>query len=84
MKNMMVKLAKLVKLARVKFDRDGEGGSEALGMRIVLSISEMDQNWNQLDLRKVVHILKTVFQYFYYLVFGIPNTSNFKLRDVLH
>ena len=46
MKNMMVKLAKLVKLARVKFDRDGEGGSEALGMGIVLSISEMDQNWN--------------------------------------
>ena len=77
MKNMMVKLAKLVKLDTVRFDRDGEGGSEALGMRIVLLISEM-------DLRKVVHVLKTVFQYFYYLVFGIPNTSNFKLRDVLH
>ena len=46
MKNMMVKLAKLVKLDTVRFDRDGEGGSEALGMRIVLSISEMDQHWN--------------------------------------
>ena len=46
MKNMMVKLAKLVKLDRVKFGSDREGGSDALGMGIVLSISEMDQNWN--------------------------------------
>ena len=35
-------------LAKVKFDRDGEGGREALLLvwGIVVSIFEMDQNWN--------------------------------------
>ena len=35
---------------------------------IAVSVSETCQNWNQLDPGKTVHILKTTFQYFYYLV----------------
>ena len=45
-------------LARVKCDRDMGGGREALV-------------WNYLDPRKAGHILKTIFQYFYYPVFRI-------------
>ena len=54
-----------------KFKRDGEGGREALGMRIIVSIFEMDQKWNQLDPRKPVPNLRTISQYFHYLVFRI-------------
>ena len=56
-------------LARVKCDRDDERGREALGEGNCSSIFEMDHNWNYVDPRKAVHILKTIFQYFYYLVF---------------
>ena len=35
-----------------------------LALGIVVSIFEIDQNWNYLDPRKVGHILKTNFQYF--------------------
>ena len=45
-------------LARVKCDRDMGGGREALV-------------WNYLDPRKAGHILKTIFQHFYYPVFRI-------------
>ena len=58
-------------LASAKFDRNGvreAGGSEALGVCIVVSIFEMDKNWSYLNPRKAVHVLKTIFQYFYYLV----------------
>ena len=34
------------RLAGVKFDRNGEGGREALSMLIVVSTFKMDQNWN--------------------------------------
>ena len=34
-------------LARVKLDKDGEGGKEAVGMgNHSITISEMEQNWN--------------------------------------
>ena len=39
--------------------------------KIVVSIFEMHHNWNELDPRKAVRILKIVFQYLYYLVFRI-------------
>ena len=58
-------------LARVKFDRHGEGDSEALGMsNCSINIwdgSEQEFAW----FKKTVHILKTIFQCFYYLVFRI-------------
>ena len=38
---------------------------------IVVSLLKMDQDQNQIDPRKAVHILKILFQYFYYLVFRI-------------
>ena len=38
---------------------------------IVVSIFQLDQNWNQLDPRKAVHILKTIFQYFYFTQFTL-------------
>ena len=44
-------------LARVKFDRDGKG--------VKLQVCGIVAS------RKAVHILKTIFQYFYYLVFRI-------------
>ena len=37
----------------------------------VVSVFEVNQNQNQLDPRLAVHILKTIFQYFYHLVFRI-------------
>ena len=40
---------------------------------IVVSMFEMDQNWNLFDPKKVVPIL---------LLSGISNTSIFKVRDV--
>ena len=46
-------------LAKVNFSRDGERGSKALGIRNSVSIFE------------IFHILKTIFQYLYYLVIGI-------------
>ena len=39
--------------------------------QILESVFEMDRNWNQLDPGKAVCILKTIFKYFYYLVFQI-------------
>ena len=45
---------------------------------IVVSILKMDQDQNQIDPRKAVHILKIV------LLSGISNTSIFKVHDVLH
>ena len=36
---------------------------------MVGSMFEMDQNWNKLGPLKAVHILKTIFQYFCYLLF---------------
>ena len=33
-------------LARIKYDRDSEGGREALGVGIVVSVFEMDPNWS--------------------------------------
>ena len=38
---------------------------------IVVSIFQLDQNWNQLDPRKAVHILKTIFQHFYFTQFTL-------------
>ena len=35
-----------LQLAKVQFDKDGAGGREALCMGTVVSIFEMDQNWN--------------------------------------
>ena len=45
----------------------------------VILIFEMDQNWNQLDLRKAVQILKIVVQFFYYT----SNPSIFKLIKLI-
>ena len=38
---------------------------------IVVSRFQLDQNWNQLDPRKAVHILKTIFQHFYFTQFTL-------------
>ena len=65
-------------MGRVKFDRDCQGGTEALVWGIVVSTIEMDQNWNYLHPIKAVHIFKTIFQS------GISNTWIYKVRDVLH
>ena len=43
----------------------------------------MDQNWTYLDIRKSAHILKTIFQYFYNLVFLIHRLIA-TVCDVLH
>ena len=48
---------------------------------IVVSIFEMDQNWNYLDPRKTVHI-QSNFPIF--LLSGISNRSIYKVCDVLH
>ena len=55
----------------VKFDRDGKGNRQPLGVENCSIHIQMDQNWDQFDPRKAVYILKTIFQYFYYLVFRI-------------
>ena len=51
-------------LAKMKFDKYGKGGRKAPGVRLC-SIS----TWNGLE--KTVHILKTIFQYFYCLAIRI-------------
>ena len=58
---------------------------------IVVSIFEMDQNWNQLGLKKPGHILKTIFQYFYYvyvykgfIILLLLNTLIFKVCDYIY
>ena len=45
---------------------------------IAVSIFEMDQNWHELNPRKLVRILKIVFSIF--LLSGISNTSIFKVH----
>ena len=50
--------------------------------QIVVSILEMDQNWNLLDPRRAAHILKTIVEIF--LLSGVSNTLTFKVHDVLH
>ena len=50
--------------------------------QIVVSILEMDQNWNLLDPRRAARILKTIVEIF--LLSGVSNTSTFKVHDVLH
>ena len=59
-------------LARVNFDRDSEGDRKAIEMGYYsINILDGSKNWNQLNLGKTFHILKTIFQYFYYLVIRI-------------
>ena len=48
----------------------------------VVSIFEMDHNWNYIDPRKTVHILKNNFLIF--LLSGISNDFICMVRDVLH
>ena len=48
---------------------------------IVVSIFDMDQNWDWLEPRKAVHNVKTIFQY---ILSGVQNTSMFKVGDFLH
>ena len=58
-------------LARVKSERwRGRQWSSVSG--ILVPIFEMDQCRNKLGSRKAVYTLKTISQYFYYLVFRIP------------
>ena len=58
-------------ISRAQLDKDGQAGKEDIGSGAVVSIFEKNQNPNQLDLGKTGHILKTIFQYFYYLVIPI-------------
>ena len=68
----MIKIVlKRVQYAKVKFYRDGEESREALGMEncsiIIWDELELELAWS----KKATHVLKTVFQYSYYLVFWI-------------
>ena len=69
-------------LARVKFDRDGEGGREALGMgNCSINIwdgSDLELAWS----KKSSSSFENNFPIF--LLFGNSNTSIFKVRGVLH
>ena len=69
-------------LTRVKFDRDGEGGREALGMGncsiIIWYGSELESAWS----KKGTLYFENNFPTF--LLSGILNPSIFKVCDVLH
>ena len=69
-------------LPRVKCDRDGKGGREVLGMENssvnIWDGSELELAWS----KKSSLYFENNFPLFF--LSGISNTSNFKLRDVLH
>ena len=69
-------------LTRVKFDRDGEGGREALGMGncsiIIWYGSELESAWSKKDTLYFENNFPT------FLLSGILNPSIFKVCDVLH
>ena len=71
---MMKIVLKRVQYAKVKFYRDGEESREALGMEncsiIIWDKLELELAWP----KKATHVLKTVFQYSYDLVFWIHRT----------
>ena len=69
-------------LARVQFDRDGEGNREALGMaNCSINIwdgSELELAWS----KKSSLFFENNFSIF--LLSGVSNASTFKVRDILH
>ena len=69
-------------LAKIKFDRDGEGGRKALGM-VNCSInisheSKLELAWS----KKSSSYFESNFPIF--SLSGVLNTGTFKMRDVLH
>ena len=66
-------------MARVKFDGDGKGGTESLGMENC-SINILDGS----ELKLACWTKQFIFWKQFFIIFNLSGTSIFKVRDVLH